>query len=327
MASKPEILGQEILEQLLAQTDEYGGAFAYITGAMGGGKTSAMLSWLVYHLKHHPDQKIFFSETYDAPLQTFKVGGLDYIHFMIKEGAGVEFRDRNKKLKDVTKDWNPTYFTTYADLYEKAKPGMVNTVFFGNRTKWMDFIAYMRHTTAWDHIFIDEIGEVIPSNTSGKLHKRIGQFAIFAKDIRKCRMKVIANTQSVRDMDWRVIDKFMYRVFLPGAMADRKHSRVTQKAIDNLQGDMNHGNDAYIDRLGKFGKISFLDIFVPNHEISIEAHNSNLEEYTAINEENDEEMTRQQRYHARQKKAKEQGKTDEEDSILAKAEKQTLSGT
>lgn len=324
MTSKPEILGQKILGQLLSQRDEYGGAFVYITGAMGGGKTSAMLSWLVYHLKHYPHQKIFLSETYDAPLQSFKVGP-KYINFLIKEGSGVVFRDRNQDLKDVTAKWNATHFTTYKDLYEKAKPGMVNTAFFGNRTKWMDFIAYMRHTTSWDHIFIDEIGEVIPSNTSGKLHKRIGQFAIFAKDIRKCRMKVITNTQSVRDMDWRVIDKFMYRVFLPGAMADRKHSRITQKAIDNLIGDENYGNDAYIDRLGKFGKISFLDIFVPFNDLSIEAHNSNLEEYTAINEENDDDTTKKQRYHRRKKKQKEED--DDEDSILASAEKQTLSGT
>lgn len=160
-----------------------------------------------------------------------------------------------------------------------AEPGKINTVFFGDRTQWMEFMASLRHRGEWVHIYIDEIGEVTPSNTSGHQHKRIGQFAVFAKDFRKCRMKVIANTQSIRDLDWRMLDKFMYRVFLPGAMADRKHSRVVQRAIDNLKGNLEHGNDAYIDRMGKFGMINFSDVFVPDKDNCIEAHNINVEEY------------------------------------------------
>jgi len=286
MPSKPEIEGEKILNMLLGQRQEYGGAFAYITGSMGGGKTSAMFFILSYTLNAYKNQKIFLSETYDAPLQAFKLG-IEKIHFMVKEGEDVVFRDRNKHLELI--DVGPTYFKDYEDLYNKAKPGYINVPFFGDRTKWMEFIAYLRHTGEWSHVFIDEIGEVVPSNTSGKLHKRIGQFSIFIKDIRKCKMKVVANTQSVRDMDWRLLEKFMFRIFLPGAMADRKHSRVTQPAIDNLEGNETHGNDAYIDRLGRFGIITFTDIFKPNENYSIEAHIISQKEYHVIPEEEEEE--------------------------------------
>lgn len=271
MPSKPEIEGRKILKQLLSQDSDYGGAFCYITGAMGGGKTSAMASWMIYTLMHHAHQKVFFSETYDAPLQSFKVGK-DYCNFFVQKNSGIVFRDVNNRLKEV--DLGQIYFTDFDDLWEKAERGKINTVFFSQRTKWMEFIASLRHKGEWIHIFIDEIGEVIPSNTSGKMHKRIGQFANFSKDFRKCRMKVIANTQSIRDMDWRMLDKFMYRVFLPGAMADKKHSRVIQRAIDNLEGNEEHGNDAYIDRMGKFGLINFSDIFRPDPNYCIEAHNN-----------------------------------------------------
>jgi len=290
MPSKPEIEGERILKQLLGQRAEYGGALTYITGAMGGGKTSAMLAWMKYTLIHHPEQKVFFSETYDAPLQTFKLGK-QYCQFFIKEDSQVVFRDLNDSLKEVDVEYQT--FSSFEELWEKTKRGKVNTVFFGNRTHWMEFIAFLRHKGEWIHVFIDEIGEVVPSNTSGKLHRRIGQFAIFSKDFRKCRMKVIANTQSIRDMDWRMLDKFMYRVFLPGAMADRKHSRVVQRAIDNLEGNEFHGNDAFIDRQGKFGLINFSDVFKPDPNIMIEAHNKDLDEYIAIPQEDDEKTEKE----------------------------------
>jgi len=287
MTSKTEIEGERILRQLLGQKTEYGGAFCYITGAMGGGKTSAMHSWIMYTLKHHSNQKVFLSETYDAPLQAFKLGK-ENCKFFVKSESGVIFRDLNDGLKE--RDINQIYFDNYDNLWEKSENGKVNVVFFGDRTEWMTFIAFLRHKgSEWTHVFIDEIGEVIPSNTSGKLHKRIGQFAIFSKDFRKCRMKVIANTQSIRDMDWRMLDKFMYRVFLPGAMADRKHSRIVQRAIDNLEGSERDGNEAYIDRMGKFGLINFGDIFKPNPKYMIEAHNINKPEYISIEEEEEED--------------------------------------
>lgn len=306
MVSRLEVEGDKLVKQLVNQVDDFGGALCYITGAMGGGKTSALFFFTSYTLKNYPKQKTFVSETYDSPLQTFKLGK-DVPHFMVMEGSDVMFRDRNKHLKEV--DLNPTYFKAdkkqinyknkytdemetktiykpdFVDLYKKAKPGRANVVFFGRRMIWMEFIAFLRHTGEWNHVFIDEIGELIPANTSGHLHRRIAEFTNFCKDVRKCKLKVIGNTQSVRDMDWRIRDKFMYRVFLPGSLADKKHSRVTQRAIDKLEGSEEKGNDAYIDSRGKFGLITFTDIFSPKKDFSIEAHVQTSEEYHIFDDE------------------------------------------
>jgi len=306
MVSRLEVEGDKLSRRLLSQIDDSGGAFGYITGAMGGGKTSGLLFFLQYTMKYHPDQFIFLSETYDSPLQVFKIGE-NIAHFMVMEHSNVIFRDRNRHLKEV--DLNPTYFKArevqykkrnpdtnevetriryipdFEDLYRKAKTKRINIPFFGSRLYWMDFIAFLRHTGEWNHIFVDEIGEVIPTNTGGLLHRKIGEFANFSKDIRKCKLKVFSNTQSVRDVDWRIRDKFMYRIFLPGALADPKHSRVAQRAIDNLQGDEIEGNNAYIDSRGKFGLITFTNIFKPNPNISIEAHIKTSEEYQLFGDE------------------------------------------
>ena len=70
------------------------------------------------------------------------------------------------------------------------------------------------------------------------------------------------NSQSLPDIDHRVRSKIMVRVFLPGARAG-KDSRITQPAIDNLDEDPKHGNEAYLSFGGKFGKIRFKDIYKP----------------------------------------------------------------
>jgi len=284
---KPDEEGRKLLSQLLSQTEDFGGAFSCITGGMGGGKTSAMFSFITYNVEHYPSQRIFFSETYGAPLQTFKLLSKlpkDKIRFLVMENSNVIFRNRKKRLAEV--DLNPTYFKStpvvdeednvidykpdYNDLYDKSLPGHVNVVFFGNRLKWMGFMKFLRHTGDWNHIFIDELGEIVPNGTSGANWKEIGSFANFAKDIRKCMMKVVCNTQAIRDSDYRVWDKFMFLIFLPGAMKDEKHSRVMQQAIDSLKNKPY--NQAYISSKGKFGKIMFTDIFVPDKRYNIEAY-------------------------------------------------------
>ena len=287
MVSKPEVEGGNLLHLLLGQTQDLGGAFSCITGGMGGGKTSAMFAWLIYNLLHYPDQKIFLSETYGAPLQCFKLLSKiprEKLHFMVMKNSNVVFRDRNKHLAEV--NMHQTYFESaqvtddddnvigyipnYASLYEKALPGHINVVFFGDRLKWMDFMRYLRRTSEWNHIYIDELGEIAPAGTSGANWKRVGNFANFTKDIRKCMMKVTCNTQAVRDSDYRVWDKFMFLIFLPGSMKDEKHSRVNQGAIDNLRADPY--NQAYISSKGKFGKIVFKDVFAPVKNFNIEAY-------------------------------------------------------
>jgi len=49
---------------------------------------------------------------------------------------------------------------------------------------------------------------------------------------------------------------------LLGARTDNV-SRITQKAIDNLEDDPVNGNEAYIEYSGKFGKTRFKDIYKP----------------------------------------------------------------
>jgi len=274
--------GKHILTVINQHDLDHGGNFVEVTGSQGSGKTSAMLGLMSYTMQHHSEEKVFWSSSYDAPLQFIKIGQnkkeiFERCNFLVLKDSGVTFHDRLDDGNHV-KDIKPIYFEIkekddimdFSDLYDKAEPGKVNAVFFGDRYLWMDYIHWLRRVYDWIHIYIDEFGEVCPSDQAGKMYKRIRDFAETAKEVRKCNMNVFINTQSATDIDYRVRKKLMIKIFLPGSKADAQ-SRVKQRAIDNLQRDKERGNQAYIDIGGVFGRIRFSQIFKPNMHISWEA--------------------------------------------------------
>jgi len=265
--SKSEINAERILRRCHVHDLDSGGVFSQVTGCQGSAKTSVLLSFMNYTIKHYPNEKIFWSNCYYAPLQFVKIGK-DNFHIMVKQGSGVTFHDRNQRLKKI--DLHVTYFTDYQDLYDKAKLGTCNAVFFGERMKWIDFIHYLRSVGEWCHVYIDELSEICPAFTGGKIFHKIGDFAIDLKEARKCMLSIHTDTQSVSDIDHRVRTKFMVRIYLPGARSD-KFSRITQRAIDNLDENPKHGNEAYLEFSGKFGTSIFKDIFKPIPEMHWEA--------------------------------------------------------
>jgi hypothetical protein len=180
---------------------------------------------------------------------------------MVEKDSGVTFHDRARKLKQIKPD--VTYFNDFQDLWEKALPGKCNVVFLKNRSKWMDFIAFLRGVGEWVHVFIDEMSEVAPAFSAGKSWKKTRDFSFVLKDVRKSMINLHTNTQSVSDVDHRCRSKVMCKIYLPGSKAD-KFSRLTQRALDNLFEDPLHGNEAYLEFSGKFGKIQFNDIYKPD---------------------------------------------------------------
>jgi len=266
--SRQEIEGRKILYSIHEHDTDSGGYFIEITGMPGSGKTSAMLSLANYTLNHHPTEKVFWSNSYGTPLQFFKIGEGKW-KILVQEGSGIKFFDRVTR-KEVT-NLDITYFKDFEDLYFKSEGGKLNAVFFADRTMWMDFIKFLRSIYGWHHIYIDEMGEVIPNSSSGKLYRKIGDFSIkVVGEIRKCNLNVIYNTQSIADLDYRPRRKLQLKVFLPGAKVDGV-TRIKQTAIDSLRRDKINGNYAYVDAMGVFGVVRFRDIYKPSNGVSLEA--------------------------------------------------------
>jgi hypothetical protein len=270
--SKSEFNAKRILKRCHMHDQDAGGVFSLITGSQGSAKTSVLISFMNYAMQHQPDEKIFFSNCYFAPLQFPKIGR-DRFHIMVKKDSGVTFHDRSARLKQIYP--SVTRFTDFQDCYDKAKPGICNAVFFGDRMQWMDFLHFLRGMGEWVHVFIDELSEIAPQFQAGEIFHRIGRFASDLKEVRKCMLNVHTNTQSVADLDHRVRSKVMIRVYLPGARTETV-SRITQKAIDNLNENPETGNQAYLEYSGKFGRTYFTDIYKPIPGFHWEAHADNV---------------------------------------------------
>ena len=257
--TKSQINAERILKRIHIHDLDSGGVFVEVTGSQGAGKTSVMLSFMDYTIRHYPNEKIFFSNCYNSPLQFVKIGSNKF-NIMVKQGSNVTFHDRTARLKQIFP--NVTYFKDFDTLYNKAVPGKCNAIFFGDRMTWIDFIHYLRSVGEWTHIYLDEISEIAPAFTSGRTWKKIKDFSLDLKEARKCNLNIICNTQSVSDLDHRVRSKIMIKVFLPGSRSGQD-SRITQPAIDNLDEDPVNGNEAFLEYSGKFGKTVFKDIYKP----------------------------------------------------------------
>lgn len=265
--SKSEKNAKRILRRCHIHDFDSGGVFTLITGMQGAGKTSVLLSFAEYTLNHYPDEKVFFSNTYYSPLQSIKIGQHHH-HIMVKKGSRVTFHDRRNHLQQVFP--RVTEFSDLDDLWKKALPGRCNVVFFGNRYQWMEFLHYLRSVGEWVHVYIDELSEISPAFTKGKTWKTIHRFSKDIKEVRKCMMNVHCNTQSVADIDHRVRSKVMIRIYLPGAKKEQV-SRITQRALDNLDENPRMGNQAYLEMAGKFGTTRFTDIYKPDPDRQWEA--------------------------------------------------------
>jgi len=58
--TKSEINAERILKRIHVHDLDSGGVFTEITGSQGSGKTSVMLSFMDYTIRHYPEEKIFF---------------------------------------------------------------------------------------------------------------------------------------------------------------------------------------------------------------------------------------------------------------------------
>lgn len=268
MVTKPQLEAREILSQLHKHDAAHGGYLIAVTGGMGQFKTGTLLLFMEHVLDNYKE-KVFFSEAIEAPLQVIGKIPKRKIQFFVQKDSGIKFR--NRETNKIIDDLKEKTFTDYKDLWKKSKVGQINIPFFKERLDWMEFIAYLRKPHEWVHVYIDEFAEIAPAWERGEPLKRIKNFAKTCKDIRKCMMNVMFNTQTISEIDWRIVDKIMCRVYLPGAKVPSKGSRIYQYAVDSLKKNAKKGNCAWIELPGSFGLTRFQKFYEPQKGFNIEA--------------------------------------------------------
>jgi len=253
-----------IMQRIHNQNPDMGGVFTESTGMQGSSKTAAMLSFVDHNIIVHPDQKNFWRNTYETPLQVTKLEPGTW-EILVEEGHNVTFHERTRGLPEVDLQYDT--FKNFDDLYDKSSNGKCTTIFFKDETYWMNFIHYLGYTGEWNHVFLDEYGELFPMNPRGKLHRKIGEAASDLGEIRKRNINVHATTHAAAEIDWRVRRKIMIYIYFPGAKVV-SDGLVKQEAVNKLELNLIKGNQAWMELRGhRYGKGRFTKIYRPRPEM------------------------------------------------------------
>jgi hypothetical protein len=262
-----ELFGLAVYERMLSFDNDIGGNSIEIQGAPGSAKTAFMLMMIEHIMQLRPNDKIFFSSTFNSPVQFTKLEPSHWV-ILVEKGSGITFRDRDNKMKLV----NPpvTYFTDFQDCFDKAIPGKCNAVFFEDRKFWLPFMSFLRQDIPdWKHVFIDEMHEVAPEQPEGAQRKLLNVFKDDVAEMRKSMMTFCYNTQTHSDIYWPIRTKMMFTVTLPGGK-EVKDGMVKQAAINRLERSPTLGNQAYLEMKGSFGK-KRAKIFKPKRGYNFQA--------------------------------------------------------
>lgn len=271
--TRPEIEGNRLLNRrLFLHNFDQGQPSSIIFGQPGGCKTAGTCSICEYFMNNHPTDKLFWRSALNAPIQFVK---LPRWHIFIEKHSGIRFFDRKTGI-DITDKLKRkkllTEFETFEELYEKAKPGICNGVFFKDlhrdgikkdegTLRWFRFIRFLLNQFEWCHVFLDEYQEMVKAGNGEKMYWEIDRHSDDVSSARKTHVGVHANCHQTSEIDWRILPSFMIAIQLFGARV-YKYNMVTKHALANLsEPNERDGADAWISEGGKFGKITFDKVY------------------------------------------------------------------
>lgn len=224
----------DVLSQIIDKDYSYGGVTTLITGAKGAGKTTLMLR-LSENLVANGEKIIwrgmsscqwFFST---IPVHLL-LPSKDVVIAVIDPDGG----STDMKPKEVAE--KVSYIRTIGDIYRKLKKGYLNVLYLLDIYEWLDLFDYLlkRRSVDWVSILFDELEDLFPLNPSGEIWKLVERGAQQIKEFRKNYISLYAATQKISDIDYRILSKINYYIYLRGAKV-AKNSIVSQKRVNFLE--------------------------------------------------------------------------------------------
>lgn len=206
--------------RLLKRSRDHGGVTAIVCGRMGSGKTTFLLSKLVMPLLERRERLYwrgseFCQWGYLPPDRVKLLLSPLYEYRWIDRKTG-----RQVELDDLGVDW--TWFHQIEDLLWKAEYGKLNVVYIDD----LGFIEMLenlnlRPDIEWVSVFHDEIQKLAPSNVESDMWRRNKRLADALADTRKNYISFYCACQDLADVDYRILRKMMYKVYLQDARPPR----------------------------------------------------------------------------------------------------------
>ena len=210
---------------------DHGGISAIITGRMGSGKTTFMLSKLAVPLLKKREILLWHGQescqwTYIDPVHVKLLLDPMYKYILLDRESGEELDLSSLQLKYI-------YASDPEEFYRYSEPHKLN-VFYMDEDKFVGFLKYLnlRADIQWISIFYDEIEKLAPSNVEADMWRRNKRLADELADTRKNYISFYATAHDLSDVDYRVTRKMIYKVYLQDARIPRD-SRIRFKMLSH----------------------------------------------------------------------------------------------
>jgi len=205
--------------KLLSFNPDYGGITALLTGIMGSGKTT-LLAYIA-EARREQGELIIWRGLHSGQAWLY----LPELVFHVK-------RSWELRVARAVREYG-------IDVLEFVKvpkllPDVTNVV-YAPPEWWRKYLVFLtkRQPDVPLFVAVDEFEDICPSYAASDVWHEIRRVSFALKEARKAWVNLFAATQSVFDIDYRVRDKFVVHVYLPGARVPSGH-RVRQEEVDRL---------------------------------------------------------------------------------------------
>ena len=267
--SREEVEAASILTNLFEHDESRGAQTCLLLGMPGSVKSGCMLVFALYATNHFPKDRVYWRSSLNSPLQFFKLPEGKYEIFCEKE-SGVHFIDRRTD-RDVTDELGVRWFSSFEELYEMSRPGVVSACFFKDRhlrgvdmdegtIGWFRWIRFLLSKYHWKFCFCDEYHELVKSGASGAMWREIMQHANDVSNMRKSNLSFFGCAHQVSELDYRVVDNIMTMAQMYGSKLSRQ-TPVNKRALGNIRRPtLKDGASGWVSCGGSFGRFNISEV-------------------------------------------------------------------
>ena len=220
----------KVLDDILKKDYDHGGVTVLVSGAKGSGKTTLLLR-LAENLARK--ELVLWRGMFSCQwlFSTIPVNLIlpckTKIILIKKEGSE---RVSPESIAEYV-----SYYSDTHEVYKHVREKALNVVYTLNIYDWIkifEFLIY-RDDVQFVDVMFDEIEDLFPLNPAGEIWNLVEYGARLLKEFRKTYISLYAATQKVSDVDYRILNKINYFIYLRGAKT-RKNSIVEQRIVNFL---------------------------------------------------------------------------------------------
>jgi len=206
-----EPIWRGLASKLVNFNPNYGGVTVLVLGAMGSGKTHLLLNIAAKKVYEARELCVWRGLLHAQAYQYFPD---IFIH--VKSGYTL-----------------PVYDEVFT-MWPRLRRGCLNVVYAPDDW-WLEYLLELSERVGEEpmSVFIDEFEDIAPSYSEGDTWHQLQDLSRALRAFRKAWVNFYVATQNWEAIDYRILNKFVYRVYLPGARRMRR-SPVRQAYINRL---------------------------------------------------------------------------------------------